>query len=142
MLSSRFSRNNELSKNYLFRMFDERHRVRVFLGQDDSLQFNNTWNTQIDHQDGDSVLEIIGLLLSIANIAVGESCENSHSCCLCLNVCICVLLLLYVCVCMCVYTRVTRARECVISPPTRFININKYRCKVMCVCVCYMCCLQ
>lgn len=103
MLSSRFSRNGELSKNYLYRVFDECHCVRIFLGQDDSLRLNSTWNTQIDHQDGDGVLEIIGLLLSIANIAVDESCENSHGCCLCLNVYVAAV---YLCVCVCMCMRV------------------------------------
>lgn len=76
---------------------------------------------------GDSVLEIIGLLLSIANIAVGESCKNSHDCCLCLHVFVCMLLCCVVRVCV-----------CVISPPTRFININKYRCNIVYVCVYYV----
>lgn len=66
-----------------------------------SLQFNSTWDAQIDHQDGGGVLEIIGSLLSIANIAVRESRGNSHGCCLSYHVkmylCItCVVCVVYV----------------------------------------------
>lgn len=100
-------------------MFDERRHVRVFLGRDDFLQFNSTWEAQIDHQDGGDVLEIIGSLLSIANIAVYESRGNSHGCCLSIMLkCvfyIIVVCIRYVCVCVCV------VYVCGISPRTRIL---------------------
>lgn len=90
-------------KELAFGVFDER-RVRVFLDRDDSLQFNSTWDAQIDHQDGGGVLEIIGSLLSIANIAVCESRGNSHGCCLSIMCkCVCVgVYNMYPCMYMCV----------------------------------------
>jgi len=60
-------------KELAFEGIRRRHHVRVLLDRVDSLQFNSTWDAQIDHQDGGGVLEIIGSLLSSANFAVCES---------------------------------------------------------------------
>lgn len=61
-----------------------------------------------------------------------------YVCVLLLGFCVCVY------VCMCVIVRVCIARDtpaqmchvCVIRPPIRFININKYRYNVVYICMC------